>query len=82
LKSFVLVNVQLDTEKHVMDEIRTIPEVIEIKRVFGPYDIVVKIEFDNIETARNIIVNRIKHIQAVRSVLVLHETDTDLRVVL
>ena len=80
MKSFVLVNVLFDTEKQTIDEIKLIPEVVDVKRVFGPYDIIVQIEFDKLETARHVIVNKIKHIQSVRSILVLHESNPELRV--
>ena len=56
-------------------KIRKIPEVVEVYRVFGVYDIIVKFSTNDKETIKDIIAWKIKNLDKIRSVLSLFVTE-------
>ncbi len=64
--SYVLVTCQPGSEKGVISEIRTIPEVVEVNGILGKYDSIVKLAAenpDNLELA----VSQVRKIKIVNS---------------
>ena len=59
----------------MIEKIRKIPEVVEVYRVFGVYDIIVKISTNDKETIKEIIAWKIKNLDKVRSVLSMIVTE-------
>ncbi len=45
--SYVLVTCQPGSEKGVISEIRTMPEVVEVNGIIGKYDIIVKLSTES-----------------------------------
>lgn len=59
----------------MIDKIRKIPEVVEVYRIFGVYDIIVKFSTNDKETIKDIIAWKIKNLDKIRSVLSLFVTE-------
>lgn len=59
----------------MIEIIRKVPEVIEVYRVFGVYDIIVRISTNNMETLKEIITWKVKKLNKVHSVLSMVVTE-------
>tara|TARA_B100001971_G_C17744849_1_gene312486 strand:- start:215 stop:445 length:231 start_codon:yes stop_codon:yes gene_type:complete len=69
--ALVLLNVDLGDEEKVLEQTRKIDGVREAHRVYGIYDMILKIEGDLTEEMKTIITEKIRRIQGVRSTLSL-----------
>jgi DNA-binding Lrp family transcriptional regulator len=69
--AFVMVNCESGMEPKVADELRTIDGISEIKRTFGRYDIVAKIQASSAEKIGEIITLKIRGIDSVLSTTTL-----------
>ncbi|MAH21462.1 MAG: AsnC family transcriptional regulator [Thaumarchaeota archaeon] len=69
--ALVLLNVDLGDEEKILERIRKIDGVREAYRVYGIYDMILKIEGDLTEDMKTIITEKIRRIQGVRSTLSL-----------
>lgn len=69
--AYVLINCEIGSEQTVIDQIKQIDGVKEIKGVFGAYDIIVKVETPSVERLREIITWKIRKIDRIRSTLTL-----------
>lgn len=71
VKAYVLANCETGAEKHVIDELKTIPYVKEAHGIMGAYDIVAEIESVSREELNKIIALKIRKIQMIKSTLTL-----------
>ena len=62
---FALLSISPLYEKKVYELLKSIPEITEVHPLFGEYDILLKIETDNIDTIGNVVINKIRSIQGV-----------------
>lgn len=69
--AFVLINCELGSEEKVISEIKELKDVVEVIGTYGAYDMIVKIETDNVEKLREIITWNIRKIPRIRSTLTL-----------
>ncbi|MGO9644395.1 MAG: Lrp/AsnC ligand binding domain-containing protein [Candidatus Bathyarchaeia archaeon] len=67
--SYVLVNVELGSEEKVLKEVRTVPHVKECHRIYGTYDMIVKVEADSMDELKEVITWKIRRLPGVRSTL-------------
>jgi len=67
----MLINVEVGTEKKVLEALSEISEVQEVYLVYGAYDIIVKIEADTIPVLRDTIAFGIRHLNEVRSTMTM-----------
>lgn len=63
--AFLLVNVEFPFEDDVMAKLRDIPEIVDVYRVQGMYDIIAKIELDNEEKLKELVSERIRKIERI-----------------
>ena len=70
-EAFVLINCEIGSEESVIEKLNSIGEVIEVHGTFGAYDILAKVEADNVETIRETITWKIRKIEKIRSTLTL-----------
>jgi len=68
---YVLINCDLGYEEQIIEELKHISDVKEVHGTFGAYDILAKVESDNVETLRETITLKIRKIGRVRSTLTL-----------
>ena len=62
---FALLSISPLHEKKVYELLKNIPEITEVHPLFGEYDILLKIESDNIDSIGNVVINKIRSIQGV-----------------
>jgi len=66
-----LINCEIGSEEKVIEELKTIDGVKEVHGTFGAYDILAKVESDQVETLRETITWKIRKIGKIRSTLTL-----------
>ncbi|MCH7758238.1 MAG: Lrp/AsnC ligand binding domain-containing protein [Thaumarchaeota archaeon] len=65
--AYVLIKSDLGAEQKVIEQLEKLEQVVRIDRTFGDYDMVVKMESENIEKIRETIARNIKKIDKVRA---------------
>jgi len=70
-KAYVLTNATMGEETLTRDAIAKIEGVTKSESVYGVYDIVVTVEHEDMETLKQIIANKIRRADGVRSTLTL-----------
>jgi DNA-binding Lrp family transcriptional regulator len=73
--AYVLVNCELGSEEAIISELKLVEGVKEIQGTFGAYDILAKVESDQVEALREIITWKIRRISKIRSTLTLMGID-------
>jgi len=68
---YVLINCELGSEEAVISELKAIEGVKEVHGTFGAYDILAKVESDQVEKLRETITWKIRKIPKIRSTLTL-----------
>ena len=68
---YVLINCELGSEEDVISELKSIDGVKEVHGTFGAYDILAKVESDQVEKLRETITWKIRKIPKIRSTLTL-----------
>ncbi len=69
--AFVLINCELGSEETVISELKSIEGVKEVHGTFGAYDVLAKVESDQVEKLRETITWKIRKIPKIRSTLTL-----------
>ena len=69
--AYVLINCDLGYEEQIIEELKHLSDVKEIHGTFGAYDILAKVESDQITTLRETITSKIRKIDRIRSTLSL-----------
>ncbi|MCH7940579.1 MAG: Lrp/AsnC ligand binding domain-containing protein [Thaumarchaeota archaeon] len=69
--AYVLINCDMGYEEQVIEELKHISDVKEVHGTFGAYDMVAKVESDQITTLRETMTWKIRKIDRVRSTLTL-----------
>ena len=73
--AFILINTELGKEKSLLKEVRSIPNVKEAHFIYGVYDIIVKVEAENMADLREIITIKIRGLKEVRNTLTMTVTE-------
>ena len=60
-----------DSDYEIMGQLSKLPSVTEVDRVDGPYDIIVKLSDDNIDTIKESIGKHMTRIRGIQSTLTL-----------
>ena len=71
--AFVLINVKTGLEDEVIKQLREISNVTESRMVYGVYDIVAKVEAESMDNLKEIITEKMRRLDKVRSTLTLIE---------
>ena len=69
--AYVLISCDLGFDAEIVDELKQVEDVKEVRGVFGAYDILVKLESANAEILRDTIIWKIRKLNRVRSTLTL-----------
>jgi len=70
-QAYVLINCELGAEGLITEEVKTMDYVKEISGVFGNYDIIVKLECQNIDGISETIAKKIRKMDKVNSTTTL-----------
>ncbi len=66
--AYVLINCEIGTQTMVVDELRTIPQIVEAYEIYGSiYDIIAKVTANNENKLKEIIRNNIRRIEKIKS---------------
>ncbi len=74
-KAYVLINTEMGRENDVLQALKQIPNVVEAYAIYGVYDVIAKVEADSLEKVKEVISNRIRRIEYVRSTLSMIVTE-------
>ncbi len=69
--AFVLINCELGSEEAVILELKSIEGITEVHGTFGAYDILAKVESEQVEKLRETITWKVRKIPKIRSTLTL-----------
>lgn len=64
---YLLVETEVGTVEEVARRVRAFPHVVEVEGVTGPFDLIVKVQADHINTALDIVMNRIRKVPGIKS---------------
>jgi len=70
-KAYVLLTAGLCREKEMRDEMNTIPEIKEIHRVLGVYDLILLVEADSQDSLKQVIQQRIRSLDSVHGIITM-----------
>ena len=70
--AYILVQCDLGAEVQIINEIMKIPEIKEVRGTYGIYDVFCKVQSNNKVELDQIITNKIRKIQKIRSTITLH----------
>ena len=62
---FALLTISPLYEKEVYEKVKNTPEIIEVHPLFGEYDILLKIETEDIDSIGDVVINKIRSIKGV-----------------
>lgn len=69
--AYVLINCELGSEEAVISELKSMDDVVEVHGTFGAYDILAKVESEQVEKLRETITWKVRKIPKIRSTLTL-----------
>jgi len=69
--AYVLLNSELGQGSHIETSLKDVPEVKEVYGVYGMHDYIVKLEAESISELKDVILNKIRRINYVRSSITL-----------
>ena len=69
--AYVLINCETGYERDVAERVGAIEGVREVYMVFGAFDLVVKVEADDLGRVREVVTGEIRRVPRVRSTLTL-----------
>ena len=69
--AYVLINCDLGYEEQIIEELKHLSDVKEVQGTFGAYDILAKLESDELNTLKETITWKIRKLDKVRSTLTL-----------
>ena len=65
--AYIMINCEFGSEETVIEQLKSIPGVKEVRGVFGNYDVLAKIQTLSIESLREIITFQIRKIPQIHS---------------
>jgi len=69
--AYILLNCEFGSEESIIQQLKNLDGVSEVRGTFGAYDILIKIESPTVEALREIITWKIRKIGQIRSTLTL-----------
>ena len=66
-----MINCELGSEESVVSELKSMDDVVEVHGTFGAYDILAKVESEQVEKLRETITWKVRKIPKIRSTLTL-----------
>lgn len=69
--AFVLISAELGEEENLLKQLRSIDHVKEAHFVYGVYDIIAKLEAENMDKLKEIVAFKIRRLSDVRSTLTM-----------
>jgi len=70
-QAFIMITLEKGSEAEVLKALEEIPEVKETYQVYGVYDIIAKVEAENMPELEEIIIQKIKLLDNVQSMMTM-----------
>ena len=64
---YLLVETDVGRLEEVAKRVRTIPTVVEVQGVTGPFDLIVKLQAPHINQALDVVMNKIRRVPGIKS---------------
>jgi len=74
-RAYVLINCDLGSEKHLIQELRNLENVKEVHGTLGSYDIIATVESKTSEKIRQTVIGKIRKLDHIRSTLTMMGTE-------
>ena len=74
--AFVLINTEVGSEEKVLETIKAIP-VKDVAVIYGYYDIICRVEADNMDKLKEIVNTKIRKLDLIRATLTLIVVDAE-----
>lgn len=71
MKAFVLLNTELGQESTIIDALAGVEAIKEIYSLYGIYDLIIELEADNMDKVKEIVFNKIRRLDNVKSTITL-----------
>ncbi len=71
--AYVMVSTEIGSEKQVVKDLETLPQIRETYMVYGIYDVITKVEFADRNELREIIIRKIRGIHGIKNTITLME---------
>lgn len=71
---FVLINTEIGFEKEVIDSLKKIDGVVEAHLLYGIYDIIAKIEAEDLNELKEKILRKVREVKHIRSTMTMITT--------
>ena len=71
MKAYILLNTELEKESEVVKELKGIMEIKNIFIVYGIYDIIVEVEAETMDRVKEIVFDKIRRLNIVKSTITL-----------
>ena len=69
--AFLLINCKSGSDKEVINRVKEIPEVIQVYRVYGAYDIIVRVAAGTVEKLQQALKSDLKRLDNILSTVTL-----------
>jgi len=70
-KAYVLLTAVIGREEEMLDEMNSIPEIKEIHRMMGVYDLILLVEADSQDSLKQVIQQRIRSLDSVHGIIMM-----------
>lgn len=70
-QAFVLIRSDPGVKGEILNTLEEIPEVVEAHQIYGIYDIIIRIEAETIRELKDVLLQRIRRLDKVRSTLTM-----------
>jgi DNA-binding Lrp family transcriptional regulator len=70
-KAYVLIDSEIGGESEVVEQLKAMKEVVEVSVVYGVYDVIVKLEAESMESLKELITSKVRHLNKVRSTMTM-----------
>jgi len=71
VKAYVLMNTELGREASIMDALKDVKEIKGMYSIYGVYDIIVEVEAESVGEVKEIVFNKIRRLDHVKSTVTL-----------
>lgn len=68
---FIMINAEAGSEQQLFDKLKKLPVVKEIHRLYGIYDIMIRVDAQSIEALKQQVTPKIRSMEEVRSTLTM-----------
>ncbi|MCY3410378.1 MAG: Lrp/AsnC ligand binding domain-containing protein [Candidatus Heimdallarchaeota archaeon] len=75
--AFILINCKVAQEEIVLEKLKDIPEVKSASLVYGIYDIIAKVEAENLDSLKKGVTGSLRSIQEIRSTMTMISVEDD-----